>query len=300
VKRIAFLFPGQGMEVPLMGLAIAGTTPAARHLLELAGGCCGQDLPRLLERRDRALERTDVLQPCLTAVALGAFEALTVAGVRPDLVAGHSLGELAAGAAAGCIAVPSAVELASLRGALMAREAGLHPGGMLALLAVDRSAVDRVLARHAVDLAAHNAPDEWVVSGPSAELRAVAHELPSRPLAVSGAWHGRAMAGALTELARALRALPLGPARARVISNATGAEVSPERFVEYLGGQLTRPVLWAGTMAALATAEITDIVTVGPGRVLRGLVRKNLGQAIRVHTTEDADDLARTAGRLTS
>jgi malonyl CoA-acyl carrier protein transacylase len=85
-----------------------------------------------------------------------------------------------------------------------------------------------------------------------------------------------------------------------VICNATGEEVAVEHFLSQLAAQLTRPVLWAGTMTTLATAGVTDVVTVGPGHVLRGLLRKNLDQAIRVHTTEDARDLARTAEILTT
>jgi [acyl-carrier-protein] S-malonyltransferase len=289
------------MEASGMGLSVADASPAARGLLELASELTGEDLPRLLRRGGRALQRTEVLQPCLTAVALGAVEALLAAGVRPEIVAGHSLGEVAAGVAAGCLAPPAAVKLARLRGMLMAREAARSPGGMLALLEIDQAAVEGALARHSVDLAAHNAPGEWVVSGALHELRELARDLPARLLPVSGAWHGRAMAGVVPELEKALSAVcPETTGAVRVICNATGEEVAVEHFLSQLAAQLTRPVLWAGTMTTLATAGVTDVVTVGPGHVLRGLLRKNLDQAIRVHTTEDARDLARTAEILTT
>jgi acyl transferase domain-containing protein len=169
---------------------------------------------------------------------------------------------------------------------------------MLAALATEDE-VRGVLERHALDLAAHNAPDEWVLSGELVRICAAGRELPSaRRLPVSGAWHGRSMAGAVTELEELIRALQPGPARARIICNATGEEVDGPRFLPSLAGQLTRVVRWAGSMESLAAAGVTDLVAVGPGHVLRGLARKNLGQRIRVHTTEDAEDLARTVELL--
>jgi [acyl-carrier-protein] S-malonyltransferase len=107
------------------------------------------------------------------------------------------------------------------------------------------------------------------------------------------------MAGALPEFEGALRGLALRPTRTTLIANRTGQPVpSSDDLIEYLAGQLVRPVQWIASLATLEHLGVTDVVTVGPGRVLRGLIRKNLGTRLRVHTTEDAADLANTIDRL--
>jgi [acyl-carrier-protein] S-malonyltransferase len=298
VSAVAFLFPGQGMEVPRMGLELARGHGPAGDLLDLASRVTGQDARRLLRRGGGALGRTEVLQPLLTAVSLGALRALSARGVRPDLVAGHSLGELAAWAAAGGISHEDAVSLAATRGRLMARQAALHPGGMAALRCGAEqvpAALERGRRRGALDLAAHNAPDEWVFSGDRPALRALAAAWPARPLQVSGPWHGRAMAGAADELRRAAAELAREQGAARLVCNDSGQEADPRQMPELLAGQLVRPVLWAASLATLVAAGVRDFVTLGPGRVLRGLARKNLGLSVRVHSTEDAAGLDHTA-----
>jgi [acyl-carrier-protein] S-malonyltransferase len=228
---------------------------------------------------------------------------LLAAGVEPTAVAGHSVGEIAALAAAGAVSAKSAIELAAVRGRLMAREAGLHSGGMLALQEATDQTVDAALAVGAehgdIGLAAVNAPDQWVLSGEFRSLDAVAARFPSRRLQVAGAWHSTLMAGALAEFEHAFRMLSLHPLRSTMVVNRTGRPTEPfDDMVAVVAGQLVRPVQWVASLATLERLQITDVVTVGPGRILRGLVRKNLGTRVRVHTTEDATDIAHTIDRL--
>jgi [acyl-carrier-protein] S-malonyltransferase len=247
----------------------------------------------LTARGGRALEETRVLQPALTAVALAAHARLAEAGVRADVVAGHSLGEIAAWSAAGCVAKEDAIAIAALRGRLMDREAARHPGGLLALLDGTEATVRAALAL-GVTVGAINAPDEVVLTGDDAALRAVAAAFRARRLAVTGAWHGPAMAGAVEELRAALRAVKQRPSGAAFVSNRDGAVVAdtgaiPDRLAE----QIARPVEWTRALATIATRAPDLWITVGPGAVLRGLVRKSIQHA-RVLGTEDAGDLART------
>lgn len=300
VRSVGFLFAGQGSERARMGLALAEHVGDAR-LLDLAGELAGVDLRRALERGGRALERTEVIQPALTAVALVALRALTAAGIRPDLVAGHSVGEIAAWSAAGGPHAEEAVPLAAARGRWMAREAALHPGGMLAV--VDGPAACRVALVH---LAAHNAHDEWIVSGAEDALAAVMAAMPARRLDVVGAWHSPAMAGCVAELRNAMRLASRGEERgearvaspARFVANQTCEVAAPDTIPDRLAGQLVAPVQWVRTLRTLAEEGLTDVVTVGPGKVLRALVRRNLGDALRIHGTEDPADLARTLAAL--
>lgn len=298
--RTVWLFPGQGMERPRMGLALAEEFPAARALLQLAGEEAQVDAFRLLRRGGPDLQRTAVLQPLLTAVSLGVALALRQAGHAPDAVAGHSLGEIAAWSAAGGVPPEDAVRLAGARGRCMQEAARTRSGAMLAILA-DESALDEARRAAAavgtVDLAAHNAPEEWVLTGTRSALEAAARVAPSKWLDVSGPWHSRLMAGAETALAIALARVPRPPLRCELWCNRTGRPAASDALPTLIAEQLTHPVRWAETLAGLAGPH-TRFVTVGPGRVLRGLLRKNLGDGPIVLTTEHPEDLQRTVTAL--
>lgn len=279
-----------------MGLELAEQNARSRALMEQAGRIASVDVFRLLSRGGPELARTEVLQPLMTAVSLGAYGALAELGIEPSLVAGHSLGEVAALAAARCVSAEQAVELAGHRGRLMAREAVHAPGGMLALLG-GKEEMEQALAlghQHGVvDLAAHNAPEEWVLSGQRAALGAVAAAFPSRMLQVSGPWHCRTMVGAVEDMRAAVRGIGIAAPQTRLVCNRTGELVGPAEIPDLLAEQLTHPIQWVRTLGTLATQGVTDYLTMGPGRVMRGLLRKNLGEGVRVHAVERPADLLR-------
>ena len=278
---LAFLFPGQGARNVLAGLKLARSSP----LLDLALDAAKLTLAEVESHGGRALERTEVLQPVLTAICLAIHATLRREGLTPAFLLGHSLGELSAYAAAGVFTDEAAVKLAALRGALMAREAAKHPGGLLALPSLE-VANSMVAMGQGLQLAAVNAPDEVVVGGSEEALRAISALTPGRRVPVSGAWHCDAMAGAVEEFRAALRASPLSPMGER------------EAVLDALADQLAKPVQFTRALATARAQGVDTIVTVGPGAVIRGLVRKNLGTDVRVLTTEDAHDLERTCQAL--
>jgi len=296
--KLAFLYPGQGMQGPTLPDTFVPGSAEWTCLERLLG----KDLARGLAQGGAQLERTDALQPALVAACLAVTAKLFASDVSPSIVAGHSVGEIAALAAAGTVSPEDAIELAAARGRLMAREAERRPGGMLALQEATEQTVEPALAVGAphgvLGLAAVNAPDQWVLSGEVAALDAVAARFPSRRLQVAGAWHSELMAGALAEFEGLLRALSRRSPRATLIANRSGQPVEEADVVATLAGQLVRPVQWAASLATIERQGVTDIVTVGPGRILRGLIRKNLGTRLKVHTTEDAIDLTHTIDRL--
>jgi [acyl-carrier-protein] S-malonyltransferase len=300
--KIALLFHGQAPKNLLPAVAEAAADPAGRALLDHAAAAAKVPFSRLLERGGRALDRTEILQPVLTAVALHAARALFDRGVTPSAVAGHSLGELAAWSAAGALAAEDAIDLAALRGRLMAREADRSPGGLLALLDGSESAVTRALAAGSphghLAIAAWNAPDEIVLTGAHAALAAAAAVVPSRSIPVAGPWHSPAVAGAVEELRRALHAASRRPLACAFLANRDGRVAAEDTIPDLLADQLTHPICWTRTLETLSTLGITDHVTAGPGAVLRGLVRRCLGANTRVHGTEDAADRRRTLAAL--
>jgi [acyl-carrier-protein] S-malonyltransferase len=300
--KIALLFPGQAPKHLLSAVADTASDPAGRALLDRAAAAAQVPYSRLLERGGRALDRTEILQPVLTAVALHAARALLDAGIVAHAVAGHSLGELAAWSAAGALTPDDAVDLAALRGRLMAREADRSPGGLLALLDGSDAAIARAFAAGSphghLAIAAWNAPDEIVLTGAPAALAAAAAVVPARPIPVAGAWHSPAMAGAVEELRRALHSAPRSPLACPLVANRDGRVAAEDTIADLLAEQLTHPICWTRTLETLSELGITDHVTAGPGAVLRGLLRKCRGADTRVHGTEDAADRRRTLAAL--
>lgn len=297
--KIAVLVPGQGSEIPGMGLALATRCAHGRALLDRASEVTGQDVARLLQRGGPALGRTEVLQPTLTAVCLSVVHALREAGMRFELVAGHSLGEIGAWSASGSITDGDAVDLAALRGRLMARQASHFPGAMIAVFPRDEAQLDDIVRKSkdhgTIAVAAHNSPDEWVLSGDRAAVRFAAAAIRSSALRTTGPWHSPAMQGAVDEFRQALYAVRRVPPFAGFVCNRTGMRIEDaEQIPDLLAGQLVRPVCWARALRTLVDQGATDLVVAGPGKILRGLIRKNLGTEVAVHDTDRLDDLDRT------
>jgi [acyl-carrier-protein] S-malonyltransferase len=166
-------------------------------------------------------------------------------------------------------------------------------GGMLALVGADARTVDDAIrigsAHGVVELAAHNAPDEWVLTGELQALDAIAPRWPSRRLEVDGPWHSRLMAGAEREFRAACSRVDVAAPTTRFHANRTGAVVrDPEKMAELVSGQLTRPLRWVETIEAMG---VQRFLIAGPGRVLRGTVRKILGATADIRVLETPADL---------
>ena len=300
----AFIFAGQGVDMMPSAVAFSPCSARMRSLLDHAARVAGLDRDRVFARSGRELGSTRVAQPALIAICLAVVEALTERGIRPDYAAGHSLGELAAWSALGAISAEDAIDLAGERGRLMAREAKRHPGGMLALVNATASDVDAALAlgrtRGALALAAQNAPDEWVLSGEAPALALVASRFRSVRLRTEGPWHSEAMAGAVEELSRTLHDVPRRKASGRLVANRTGAVVEHEDEIPALfADQLVQPIHWMTVLRTLRDRGVRRFVTVGPGKVLRGLLRKNFGTDVGALSTETPLELDQTIGELT-
>ncbi len=265
---IAFVFAGQGVEPPWIDPALVARTDA-RPLLDAASAITGVDVVRALVRGDAALERLEVMQPAFVAACLVATRALDA---RPDIVCGHSLGELVAVAAGGWIDPIDAIAIAATRGRLMAREAARHPGGMAA---VAPELVERALAS-GVTVAAENAPTERVVTGPLAAIKAVVAELRCKRLPVTGAWHSSLIAGAVAEYRAALAAVPWRDG-ATFVANFDGEVATRATIIDRLAGQLVHPVRFTRVLSTLRALGATRFVIPGPARLVRALIRGTLG-----------------------
>jgi len=304
LHRIAFIFPGQESLAPGAALDLVERSSRIRGLLRFASRSIGHDLERLVMRGGPRLTKSEVIQPALTAISLGVVGELRAAGISPDSVAGLSLGEIAAWSAAGCIEEQEAIRIAAIRGRVMGEIATRHSGGLLALRVEDEATVARALAvgrEHGfVDVAARNAPDETVITGQEAALRAIAARFSSRRLSVAGPWHCELMVEGMAEIRPAFDGVPRTPATARFVTNRTCEFVEPDESIpDLLVEQLVHPIEWSRALHTLADAGASTFVTIGPGKVLRSLIRRNVGEAVRVLQTDDIRDLSGTIETLT-
>lgn len=268
--RLAVLFPGQGSHLDEMGETVERELPEL-HRLARAHVC--DDL------FERAADGTRWAQPAIYCAALAAWEQLR-GWVRADLMAGHSLGEIAALVAAGALTAEDGLRLVAERGRLMQEAAQTTgDGGMLAVRARDRSAFEAVVRACDVSVANENAPDQVVVSGrvdalEEAALRLDERGIRSKRLPVSGAFHSPLMKPAVEPFEDLIAEVEVREPQVPVLSCVTAEPFDDvrRRLVE----ALTAPVRWTDVLRALRSRGVTRFVETGPGHVLTGLVRKTL------------------------
>lgn len=308
---LAFIFPGQGSQAVGMARDLYESSASAKALLDdLASALDFPLLQLMFEGPADALMRTEHAQPALLAHSAAACLLLNEAGVRPDAVAGHSLGEYSALVAAGCLSPVDAIRLVGLRGRYMA-EAGREVGGtMAAVLGLDaealRAAIEPAREVGVVCLANLNAPGQVVISGEEEAVRR-ASELASGagakrvlPLSVSGAFHSPLMAPAAERLSAALSKVALSDAVVPLVSNVdaeprtSGADIRAA-----LLAQLTGAVRWDDCVARLVQLGVTDFIEVGPGKVLTGLLKRAAPEA-RALNADTLDSIGAAVAALQS
>ncbi|MEM8589544.1 MAG: ACP S-malonyltransferase [Pseudomonadota bacterium] len=287
----AFIFPGQGSQAIGMGKELAETEPAARQVFDTVDEALGQPLSALMFEGDMAeLTLTENAQPALMAVSLAAIKVLEdkigmPLGNMAAFVAGHSLGEYSALAAAGALELSDTARLLKLRGQSMQRAVPVGEGAMAAILGLDLEAVQTVAAEAAeaeVCAAANdNAPGQVVISGNRAAVEravALAAERGGRRsvlLPVSAPFHCALMQPAAIEMAEALGAVSISRPAVPVISNVTATAVDePEDIRRLLVEQITGAVRWRESVLFMKDHGVDSFVEVGAGKVLAGLVRR--------------------------
>lgn len=300
--RIAFVHPGQGSHRPSM-LDHWKATPQA-SLIDHVADALGRDLWSLGNDADACAASTAVGQPAILAASLAAANALALAGVVPGVVAGHSLGEVTAANTVGALDLDAVARLVVERGQAMGDACHATPGGMAAVVRLDRAAIDEILADHPdVAVANQNAQGQVVVSGAQPALDTALGSLRAAggraiPLQVEGAFHSPAMAPAVVRVDDALARLTVRTPFLPLVTGTTGHVVRDATEVRrVIVDGILRPVQWVGVQDRLLAMGVEVVVEVGPGGVLAALARRAHPQ-LRVLSCESPRDVESVAEAL--
>ena len=305
----AFIFPGQASQYPGMGRELAGAFPEARAVLSEADRVLGFSIGRLcFEGKPEELQLTEIAQPAILTVSVAAHAVLSARGVRPQFVAGHSLGEYSAIVAAGGLSLADAVGTVRKRGRYMQEAVPVGQGAMAALLGMSLESVESLCREAAqgevLEPANLNSPAQMVIAGAVGAVRRAVQLAPQRgarraiPLPVSAPFHCALMQPARDRLEKDLDQLQFRDLQCPLVNNAEAAAI--HRGGE-LGGALVRqvcaPVRWSETIQFLRDQGVRRFVEVGPGRVLSGLVRQT-DRSLQVLNVEDVRSLDKTLAAM--
>ncbi len=295
---VAFVVPSPGITMSSATLAWGTHSDAVRSLLEVAAREAGTSVEELTGQGGRVAMPAQLLDPAHTALCLGIAGELARHEVRPDIVAGYSLGDIAACCVAGCLTPEEAVALAAERGRLMAREAARYPGGVVLLRAASREiaeeAVTYARSRGIAGISAHRAPDLWAVAGQWSALNFLALGYRYTALWVAGPWHCEILRGAVEEFRVATRRVFRESSRVPVVAGSTGSVATGAReLADLLADQLTQPVEWVKVMESLAALGPSDLVALGPSETWRGLLPVAAEGLPVIHSAEVVSDLER-------
>jgi [acyl-carrier-protein] S-malonyltransferase len=279
----AFIFPGQGAQFTGMGLDLYQSSDLAQELFEKANGILGFPITDIMfEGSAEELKQTRVTQP---AVFLHSVILAKTMGeeFKPDMVAGHSLGEFSALVANNSLTFEDGLTLVSKRAMAMQKACEIAPSTMAAVLGLEDEVVETVCAgiNGVVVAANYNCPGQLVISGSIAAIDAACEELTAKgarralKLPVGGAFHSPLMEPAREELAAAIETTVIGTPVCPVYQNVVARAVTdPAVIKENLVAQLTAPVRWTQSVQQMIEDGATSFTELGPGKVLQGLVRK--------------------------
>ena len=279
----AYLFPGQGAQFVGMGKDLYESNAKAKELFDKANEILGYRITDIMfEGTDEDLKQTKVTQPAVFLHSV--ISALCMYDFKPDMVAGHSLGEFSALTAAGALSFEDGLRLVYARAMAMQKACEAAPSTMAAIIALPDETIEQICAEissegNVVVPANYNSPGQVVISGNVEAIKESCAKLKEAgakralPLAVGGAFHSPLMEIARVELAAAIEKAPVSSPVCPVYQNVDGLpHTDPKEIKENLLNQLTSPVRWTQSVKNMIADGMTEFVECGPGQVLTGLV----------------------------
>ena len=288
--KTAYVFPGQGSQFPGMAKDLYETNPAAHQMLEKANEILGFRITDIMfEGTAEDLKRTDVTQPAIFLHSVALAKCLT--DFKPDMVAGHSLGEFSALVAAGALDFEDGLRLVAIRARAMQKACEITPGAMAAILTLPSEKIEEICSscQGIVVPANYNCEGQVVISGEKAAIEdacAKMKEAGARralPLQVGGAFHSPLMEPARAELAEGIENAAFHTPVCPVYQNVTAKpSTDPKEIKANLLAQLTAPVRWTQSVQNMIADGASHFTELGPGKVLQGLIAKTASSGILV------------------
>jgi len=306
--NIAFVFPGQGSQYVEMGKDFYDNYEVAREYFDKANDILDIDLKKLcFEGPEDELTATQNTQPAIFTVSMIAYEILKAEGIEPKMVAGHSLGEYAALCSAGVFDFETGLKLVRKRGELMASAVSEgSKGTMAAIIALKRDKIEEICKEvdGVCELANINSPIQIVISGEEKAVHAAmekADEAGAKKIVelnVSSAFHSQLMEPAKNKLEEYINTIEFNDPEVPVIANSTADFVkNRDEIVAALKEQLTNPVRWVESMELMGENDIELALEVGPGRVLKSLMRR-IDRSIKTYNVQDQASLEKAMKKI--
>ena len=299
--KIAFAYPGQGVQKVGMTKDFFDKESFARDMVAKASDAAGLDMEKLLYEENEDINVTEFTQPALVTACLIITKAITDKGITPSVTAGLSLGEYCAIAAAGAMSFEDAVRLTRIRGKLMSNTVPAGEGAMAAVIGLEPDEIGKIIASEdQVTMANFNCPGQTVITGKTAGVMAAVEKLREAgakkvvPLNVSGPFHSPMLRPAGERLREELDKTELSGLNVPYIANATAELVEDEdKIRDLLEIQVSSSVMWEQTLLKMKETGVDLILEIGPGRTIAGFVKKTVPEipVINVSTVEDVEQL---------
>lgn len=303
MKKMAFVFPGQGAQYVGMAKDFYEQFPESREVFEKAGKLLDLDMEGLCFEENDRLDLTEYTQAAMITAIGAMYKKIEAMGVRPQVTAGLSLGEYAAMVAAGVMDLYDAIRLVRLRGILMQEAVPQGQGSMAAVLGMPQEAVEAACSETEgiVSIANYNCPGQLVISGEAAAVEAASARLKEAgakrvvPLKVSGPFHSRLLEPAGEKLYEALKEVTISRPVIPYVANVTASYVTEaEGIRELLAKQISSSVRWQQCVEAMLADGVELFVEIGPGKTISSFIKK-IDRTKEVINIEKAEDLAKLA-----
>ncbi len=303
MRKIAFIFPGQGAQIVGMGKDVYDNSAVAKEVFDRASEAVELDLKALCFEENTDIDITEFTQVCLLTTSVAIMEELKTRGIKADVAAGLSLGEYCALVAADSMNYIDAAKAVRKRGIFMQEEVPAGEGGMAAILGMDAADIDKAIAEFdKVQVANYNCPGQIVISGETEQVKQAADKLKEAGarravmLNVSGPFHSSLLTGAGEKLQKVLDDLSIGKPQIPYVANVNASYVTEQEEIEpLLVRQVSNSVRWQQSVEAMVEDGVEVFIEIGPGKTLAGF-NKKIGKAIgkelltyNVATMEDID-----------